>query len=169
LNKIRLFVYNKVCKIPDALKHSCSGVALNTHFCSIFSVFANYRRSTAAPRIRRTAAAFGVAQLFLPAESSAPKCAAEHTAAGHARWRHPAALRMTAKRDGYAALRRDAEPRRLAPALRRMLAARRTRLTGFLFCLVAPLRGARRVLLAVLAMVIASLSIVFCPYESQLT
>jgi hypothetical protein len=77
---------------------------------------------------------------------------------------------MIAKKDtGYAALRRDAEPRRLAPALRRMLAARCTRLNGFLFRFVAPLRGVRRVLLTVLAMAIASLSIVFCPYESQLT
>jgi hypothetical protein len=59
LNKIREFVYNKVCKIPDALKNSRSGVALNTHFCSIFRVFANYSRAAAAPRIRRTAAAFG--------------------------------------------------------------------------------------------------------------
>jgi hypothetical protein len=73
------------------------------------------------------------------------------------------------KNDGYAALRRDAELRRLAPALRRMLAVRRPRPNGLLFAFIVPLRGARRVLLAVLAMAIASLSIVFCPYESLLT
>jgi hypothetical protein len=94
----------------------------------------------------------------------------EYSAAGHTHWRHPAAIRIRTKNGGYAALRRrDVLLRRLAPALRRMLAARRTRLNGFLFAFVAPLRGARRVLLAVLAMAIASLSIVFCPYESLLT